>query len=328
MTLFCHISFSITLAFLPKKNAIKMKHYLYLTLFISILVCPSLQEEETNSGETSASVEGTVGGSGDDTGSVGDSGSGSGDESGSGSEEEDGDRVVGGVLARPGEVPYQIALFRNGQFTCGGSLIRANWVMTAAHCVTPMDGGPVLPANIFRIMAGTTNLRQGRQIQVSKIVVHRGWPNNGRRFDNDIALLKLSQSALGGGASLANLPQPNQDFIGQIGVASGFGLTRPDDNNSLSQVLMKVSLRINPPQACQQNYGPIFDPRTMVCAGNGPVVQSTCQGDSGGPLNYQGTVFGIVSYGPRPCARANFNTVFTRVSNYVDNFIPQTIQSN
>ena len=46
-------------------------------------------------------------------------------------------RVVGGVNAEPHSWPWIISLrILNGTFhNCGGSLIRPNWVLTAAHCV-------------------------------------------------------------------------------------------------------------------------------------------------------------------------------------------------
>jgi trypsin len=47
-------------------------------------------------------------------------------------------RIVGGFEAKDGQFPHQIALLSYGSFTCGGSIIKKNWVLTAAHCI---DGG-------------------------------------------------------------------------------------------------------------------------------------------------------------------------------------------
>ena len=47
--------------------------------------------------------------------------------------------VVGGVVSKEGAWPWQVSLQVRGSFTwshtCGGSLIRDNWVLTAARCV-------------------------------------------------------------------------------------------------------------------------------------------------------------------------------------------------
>ena len=44
-------------------------------------------------------------------------------------------RVIGGVNASPNSWPWIISLRKRGNHTCGGSLIRPNWVLTALHCL-------------------------------------------------------------------------------------------------------------------------------------------------------------------------------------------------
>lgn len=47
-------------------------------------------------------------------------------------------RIVGGEEAVPNSLPYQVALiteFSTGRAFCGGSLIRPDVVLTAAHCI-------------------------------------------------------------------------------------------------------------------------------------------------------------------------------------------------
>merc|ERR1711874_35596 len=61
------------------------------------------------------------------------------------------DRIVGGFEAAHHEWPWQVALFIDDAWFCGGSLISDEWVMTAAHCA---DG-----ASYFDIMAGAHNVR-------------------------------------------------------------------------------------------------------------------------------------------------------------------------
>jgi len=46
-----------------------------------------------------------------------------------------GGRIVGGKLSKPTAWPFLVAIFRDGGFHCGGSLILEDWVLSAAHCV-------------------------------------------------------------------------------------------------------------------------------------------------------------------------------------------------
>lgn len=46
-------------------------------------------------------------------------------------------RVVGGSDAPAGAFPFIVSLWGfTGSHSCGGSIINAGWVLTAAHCVT------------------------------------------------------------------------------------------------------------------------------------------------------------------------------------------------
>lgn len=42
--------------------------------------------------------------------------------------------IVGGSAAVAGQFPYQVAILHGGSLFCGGVLINANTILTAAHC--------------------------------------------------------------------------------------------------------------------------------------------------------------------------------------------------
>lgn len=44
-------------------------------------------------------------------------------------------QIVGGLKAKKGQFPWQVLIQVDGDAMCGGSLIDAEWVLTAAHCV-------------------------------------------------------------------------------------------------------------------------------------------------------------------------------------------------
>lgn len=45
------------------------------------------------------------------------------------------DRIVGGIGVRIEEYPYQVSIEFYRIHICGGSIISANWILTAGHCV-------------------------------------------------------------------------------------------------------------------------------------------------------------------------------------------------
>lgn len=72
---------------------------------------------------------------------------------------------------------------------CGGTIIKENWILTAAHCVIRWK-----PEDIT-IRFGMTGFKELEEnvASVNKIIVHE---NFGRKYSgiNDIALLRLSNS--------------------------------------------------------------------------------------------------------------------------------------
>merc|ERR1712154_497418 len=96
------------------------------------------------------------------------------------------DRIVGGFEAQENQWPWQVALFIDNAWFCGGALISENYVMTAAHCA---DG-----ASYFDIMAGAHNVRESSEPHRVEITSYNGWthPNwDHNTLANDIALIEL-----------------------------------------------------------------------------------------------------------------------------------------
>merc|ERR1719348_2938401 len=75
-------------------------------------------------------------------------------------------KIVGGHEAQPNQWPWQVALFIDNAWFCGGALISENWVLTAAHCV---DG-----ASYFDIMAGAHDVRASSEPNRVEITSYNG----------------------------------------------------------------------------------------------------------------------------------------------------------
>lgn len=50
--------------------------------------------------------------------------------------EEDEAKILGGQLAKSGDHPWQVLLLFGSTLRCGASIINANTVLTAAHCIS------------------------------------------------------------------------------------------------------------------------------------------------------------------------------------------------
>uniref|UniRef100_A0A672J421 pancreatic elastase n=1 Tax=Salarias fasciatus TaxID=181472 RepID=A0A672J421_SALFA len=236
--------------------------------------------------------------------------------------EEMSQRVVGGEVASPNSWPWQVSLqyLSGGSYyhTCGGTLIRANWVLTAAHCVDT--------SRTWRILLGEHDLysNSGREqtLGVSQVYVHSNWNRNSVSNGYDIALLRLSSSAsLNSYVQLGSLP-PSGQILPHNNLCYITGWGRTSTGGSLSAQLKEAYLPLVDYKTCSSSgwWGSTVK-NTMVCGGGG--AESGCNGDSGGPLNcqYGGKyyVHGIASFvSSWGCNYPQKPTVFTRVSAYID----------
>uniref|UniRef100_A0A8C2ZB62 pancreatic elastase n=1 Tax=Cyclopterus lumpus TaxID=8103 RepID=A0A8C2ZB62_CYCLU len=226
------------------------------------------------------------------------------------------ERVVGGQVARPNSWPWQISLqFKSGSnfyHTCGGSLIRRGWVMTAAHCVDR--------SRTWRVVLGDHNIntQEGREqyMSVSRVHIHPNWNSNNVAGGWDIALLRLSSDAsINSYVQLAALPPTGQILPhNNPCYISGWGHTQT--GGQLSAQLKQASLPIVDYKTCT-SYGwwGSTVKNSMVCAGGGR--DSGCHSEVR-LVNGKWVVHGVTSFVSSSGCNANKKpTVFTRVSSYI-----------
>jgi secreted trypsin-like serine protease len=225
-------------------------------------------------------------------------------------------RIVGGTVAGSADNPFQVALLNRSiannfnAFICGGTLVKANMIVTAAHCSDFITAGQV------QVLTGTRNLDgTGVRRNVTRVAIHPNW--NPNTFDYDVAVWTLSSSTSGiPFASLANAHAADGTNL----LVTGWGAL--SDGGSYPINLRKVTV----PQVSRANcndansYNGLITLR-MMCAGYDAGGRDACQNDSGGPLAQGRVLTGIVSWGTG-CALPNKFGVYTRVSNLlVRNFL-------
>jgi secreted trypsin-like serine protease len=196
-------------------------------------------------------------------------------------------------------------------------------VLTAAHCVT--SGTTPVAESTITVRAGSNQYSSGyTAYDVATLYVHPDWDSIS--FDNDVALLKLSQPVTAGKtATIEWVGIVEEALLLQDDVpvvVAGWGTT--SYGGTQSNTLVKVTVDFLYPSTCQAvsdyRFGEITD--NMVCAFVEGGGKDACQGDSGGPLiRYDDAstpwVVGVVSWG-NDCALANYPGVYARVANYAD----------
>lgn len=226
---------------------------------------------------------------------------------------------------------------------CGGSLIRADWVLTAAHCVYAGPGLVLEPSRVT-IAVHRHNLKKdiadehrcSKHIVVEDIFLHPSWESPETR-EYDVALLKLAESAPcapSGGTDVISLDtEVPEAWNGREAWTAGWGTTNLiDETNNFYDFpgkLQEVEVDIMAQNKCQNLFSDTTSSITesMVCARRRN--HDSCFGDSGGPLWIEDSgalvLVGVVSWGIS-CAEFKFPGVYARVSffdSWITSILPQ-----
>ncbi|MFE6745325.1 serine protease [Kitasatospora purpeofusca] len=211
--------------------------------------------------------------------------------------------IVGGTALTAGQAPYLVSIGRPSHL-CGGTVIGADWILTAAHCVAG-----TAPAGL-RVRAGTlTHASGGVQVGVAEVLPHGSY--NPTTIDYDLALLHLAKALpLGSGIATVPLAADGNDPSTGTGKVSGWGATV--SGGPLVAAARVVPVPLVGRAKCRTEYGATVITDRMLCAGEDAGGKDACQGDSGGPLVLSGVLVGISSWG-RGCGLAGYAGVYARV---------------
>lgn len=230
-------------------------------------------------------------------------------------------RIIGGDAASPGEIPWQVALVVRStqQVFCGGSILSAQWVITAAHCIEESK------QREFFIRVGEHNVNKKedteQDIAVEKVIMHPRYDPSTSLYNHDIALVRLLSPILFTNRvrSICLGPSSFSETLLQSGkpaTISGWG--RLLFHGRTAEILQIAEVPYVDRSECKESSSQRIT-HFMFCAGYKDAIKDACQGDSGGPHanQYQGTWFltGIVSWGEE-CAKKGKYGVYTRVGNY------------
>ncbi|XP_059482715.1 trypsin 5G1-like [Neocloeon triangulifer] len=229
-------------------------------------------------------------------------------------------RILGGREAHLHEYPWIVRMAEKGRTFCGGALISAEYVLTAAHCLTNRrkENVQVVIGDHDQTINSETIHTMMRPL--SQIHVHKQY--NAQTHVNDIALLKLRKPVkFNEGIQPACLPSSaTLDPPARMGEIAGWGRTM--EKGMGSDRILRVEVPLLSQKECRMMMiGPEKITDEMLCAG--AKNKDSCQDDSGGPLIVQNPkkgkheVHGIISWG-YGCGREGFPGIYARVSKFID----------
>ncbi|KAK4873165.1 hypothetical protein RN001_015194 [Aquatica leii] len=217
-------------------------------------------------------------------------------------------KIVGGTLASEAQFPYQVSIRYFGGHFCGGSIIDADTVLTAAHCVDKKD------STKFHVVVGSNQLNPGGLwYSISHYKVHEDY--DPAAATNDIAVMKML-TPIGFTTQVQPIVVDNT-FVpdGVKCILSGWGATSypgPSSNDLLYFTGDVIAL-----DQCKLSFPgspyPLLDSNICAFARYGV---GGCSGDSGGPLVSNNKQIGIASW-VALCA-VGAPDVYTRVSYFSD----------
>ncbi|XP_059475915.1 clotting factor B-like [Neocloeon triangulifer] len=241
--------------------------------------------------------------------------------------------IIGGVPLRTAQSsPWMAAIGERTKsgivWFCGGSLIAAQWVITAAHCISSTNRKPELVRLGELDFSRSDDAASPKDFMVANVVRHPEF--DAPVYYHDVALLKLREPvSFNKFIQPVCLPPSGLRILdGAIATIAGWGDTA--FGGEKSDVLLEVGVQIIPNERCTKAYSssrlmfnyPQGITSNLLCAGDTEKGgKDACKGDSGGPLVMREgnvhTLIGVVSTGVG-CGSRTYPGLYVRVSNYTE----------
>ncbi|KAM3939800.1 granzyme A-like [Leptodactylus fuscus] len=216
--------------------------------------------------------------------------------------------IIGGKEA--GSSPYMALVRTPGKTFCGGALIKSDWVLTSADCVT--DKTTTVDLGVHSIKNTKNDRRQ--QFKITKTITHEKYDKE--KHTNNLQLLKLSGKAnINKVVNIVRFPEKfDKVKPGSVCTIAGWGRTSNKKPN-FSDKLMEARVTIIDWKTCAAQWKSSTKiTKDMMCTRDKDAVRGFCNGDIGGPLICGGFLKGVISFGPMLCGTSSGSDVYTRLT--------------
>ncbi|KFP49907.1 Serine protease 55, partial [Cathartes aura] len=203
--------------------------------------------------------------------------------------------ITAGRYAKAGEFPWHVSIQSNGKHICGGTMISALWILTAAHCFAEE-----VPPDLTVVVGGIDLSLPLEEHKPDSLILHENFDR--MSMQNDIALILLSSPIEFSNDKIPIcLPFIYDTNTWQHCWVAGWGITSAAVAVPASHVLQKARMKLISREQCLERIPQLVE--NVLCAELEKGERDPCQVDSGGPLvcSYWNTMkwfqVGIVSWG-------------------------------
>jgi secreted trypsin-like serine protease len=171
-------------------------------------------------------------------------------------------------------------------FICGGTLVSANKVVTAAHCIHPKHRKTPTTPEELSLLFGAFDLKNSLEpdqlfLPVSSYSLHQDWNYNTDRYNDDVAVLLLEKNI-----PISRFVQPiclSDRIDAKEGMVTGWGETKSSNEKLPIQMKQRI---IQADLECYKRNPKleVIDHKNSFCAVANTAEKEVCIGDSGSVL--------------------------------------------
>lgn len=219
--------------------------------------------------------------------------------------------------ATAADFPYLVSLRMSGLHFCGGALVKPDVVLTAASCVV-RSGVLQHPQVRVGFPKDTDSSVSDEEFETCTTIIHSAFNERQLVLGYDVALLRLNASSV---AEPVRLPLSKELTKDDELTLAGFRKLVPSQRTAEFRA---ENMEYLTRDECEAAWGIQLGakPQSLVCAQSMGGLPP-CNGDGGSPLlAADGTLVGIMSFGPEDCIIVEMPSASTRVSEFLS-FIDQ-----